>query len=69
MSARKSFYFCEDLPNVPEILDLGCGTGSQTLQLAEPTQGLTVAVDNHAPSIEKLKQKLAQLSLTDPVRA
>ena len=37
MSARKALCFCEDLPNVPEVLDLGCGTGSQTLQLAEPT--------------------------------
>jgi len=59
--------FCEDLPDVPEILDLGCGTGSQTLQLAKLTQGSIIAVDNNAPSIEKLNQKLAQLSLTDPI--
>ena len=30
---------------------------------------MIVAVDNLAPGIEKLKQKLAQLSLTDPIRA
>tara|TARA_E500000331_G_C17140288_1_gene662439 strand:- start:79 stop:531 length:453 start_codon:yes stop_codon:yes gene_type:complete len=59
--------FCEDLPDVPEILDLGCGTGSQTLQLAKLTQGSIIAVDNDAASIEKLNQKLAQLSLTDPI--
>ena len=52
---------------MPEILDLGCGTGSQTLQLAKLTQGSIIAVDNDAARIEKLNQKLAQLSLTDPI--
>jgi hypothetical protein len=30
---------------------------------------LIITVDNHAPSIEKLNQKLAQLNLTDGIRA
>jgi len=68
-SARKALRLCKNLPETLEILDLGCGTGSQTLQLAELTQGSIIAVDNHAQSIEKLNQKLAQLSLTDRIRA
>ena len=39
------------------------------MQLAELTPGSIIAVDNHAPSIEKLNQKLAQFSLTDRIRA
>ena len=68
-SAQKALRLCEDLPNVVEILDLGCGTGGQTLQLAELTQGSIIAVDQHSASIEKLSQKLVQLSLTDRIRA
>ena len=68
-SARKALRYCENLPNTPEILDLGCGTRAQTFQLAELTQGSIVAVDQYSASIEKLNQKLAQLSLTDRIRA
>ncbi len=68
-SAQKALRLCEDLPNVAEILDLGCGTGGQTLQLAKLTQGSIIAVDQHSASIEKLSQKLVQLSLTDRIRA
>ena len=68
-SAQKALYLCEDLPNVPEILDLGCGTGGQTFQLAELTQGSVIAVDQHSVSIEKLSQKLVQLGLTNRIQA
>jgi serine/threonine-protein kinase HipA len=34
-----------DLPPAPEILDLGCGPGRQTLALARATQGRVTAVD------------------------
>ena len=47
-SAQKALCLCEDLPNVPEILDLGCGTGGQTFQLTELTQGSVIAVDRNS---------------------
>ncbi len=68
-SARKALRHYENLPNAPEILDLGCGTRGQTLQLAELTQGSIIAVDQHSASIEKLNRKLIQFSLTDRIRA
>lgn len=68
-SAQKALRYCENLPNTPEILDLGCGTGAQTFQLAELTHGSIVAVDQQSTSIEKLNQQLAQLTLTDRIRA
>ena len=68
-SARKALRHYENLPDAPEILDLCCGTEGQTLQLAELTQGSVIAVDQHSASIEKLNQKLAQLSLTDRIQA
>ncbi len=68
-SARKALRYCENFPNIPEILDLGCGTGAQTFQLAELTQGSIIAVDQQSASIEKLNQKLSQLSLTNRIQA
>jgi ubiquinone/menaquinone biosynthesis C-methylase UbiE len=44
-----------ELPEHPEILDVGCGTGGQTLALAKLSTGNITALDNYAPFIEKLK--------------
>ena len=48
---------------------MGCGTGGQTFQLAELTQGFVIAVDQNLLSIEKLSQKLVQLGLTNRIQA
>jgi SAM-dependent methyltransferase len=50
------------------IVDLGCGVGGQTLHLADLTDGCIVAVDIHAPSIERLKATLASRGLSHRVR-
>ena len=53
--AKRALALCEELPPRPAILDLGCGVGGQTLHLTELLgSGLVVAVDRHAPSIERL---------------
>jgi len=54
-SAARAFGLCSGLPPSPAVLDLGCGTGGQTLHLAELTAGSIVAIDSHAPSIERLR--------------
>jgi SAM-dependent methyltransferase len=43
-----------DLPEQPELLDLGCGPGRQTLALASATAARITAVDMYAPFIERL---------------
>ena len=50
---------CRELRECPAVLDLGCGVGGQTLHLAELTSGSIVAIDSHAPSIERLKAGVA----------
>jgi SAM-dependent methyltransferase len=59
---------CRDLPQMPAVLDLGCGVGGQTLHLAELTKGSIVAIDNHAPSIERLRATAAQRGLGERIR-
>jgi len=45
------------------ILDIGCGTGAQTLDLAGATPASIVAVDNHPPFIARLAGRVAELGL------
>jgi ubiquinone/menaquinone biosynthesis C-methylase UbiE len=43
------------------VLDIGCGTGAQTLDLARSTPARIVAVDNHEPFISRLTERAADL--------
>lgn len=67
--AARALGLCRDLPPSPAVLDLGCGVGGQTLHLAELTAGSIVAIDSHAPSIERLRATLAERGLLQRVRA
>ena len=67
--AESALGLCAGLPAQPRVLDLGCGAGGQTLQLAELTAGSIVAIDRHVPSIERLRAKLAERGLADRVVA
>jgi SAM-dependent methyltransferase len=68
-SAAKALSLCGDLPPAPAVLDVGCGSGAQTLYLAELTSGTIVAIDRHAPSIERLNATLAARGLLQRVTA
>ena len=43
-----------DLPSHSVVLDIGCGSGMQTLVLAEELQTKIVALDNHRPLLDAL---------------
>lgn len=65
--ATRALALCRELPPSPRVLDLGCGVGGQTLQLAELTDAVIVAVDSHAPGIDRLAQSVARLGLAHRV--
>lgn len=44
-STRQAFKLCKDLPPYPNILDVGCGPGLQTLELARISDGTIYAID------------------------
>jgi SAM-dependent methyltransferase len=67
-SAARALGMCRDLPSRPAVLDLGCGTGGQTLHLAELTTGAIVAVDRHIPNVVRLGGGLARRRLSHRVR-
>lgn len=43
-----------DVPAEPYVLDIGCGPGEQTIELARLTKGRIIALDNHQPFLDKL---------------
>lgn len=68
-SAARALALCGPLPPAPRVLDLGCGSGAQTLLLAEFLGGATiVAVDNHPPFVERLRREVPLRGLSDRVR-
>jgi ubiquinone/menaquinone biosynthesis C-methylase UbiE len=57
-------YSCiRNLPLKPLILDIGCGPGAQTVELAELSKGVIHAVDNHAPFLDQLRRTAADRGL------
>jgi len=53
------------LPREPRILDLGCGTGRQSLTLARATGGHVTAVDVWPPSLATLRERAAAAGLAE----
>jgi SAM-dependent methyltransferase len=68
-SAERALALCRDLPTSPDVLDLGCGVGGQTLHLADRLDGSILAIDSHAPSIARLQATLAERGLSHRLRA
>jgi cyclopropane fatty-acyl-phospholipid synthase-like methyltransferase len=50
------------------ILDLGCGNGAQTIQLAKHLDGTIVAVDNHDQYLIELRRRAAAEGVSEKIR-
>lgn len=67
-ATRAALGFCSDLPAGPDVLDLGCGPGMQTMVLAEASPGRITAVDTCDEYLEQLRQRVRRSDLADRVR-
>lgn len=65
---RKAFACCNALPPVPTVLDVGCGTGAQALELAAATRGTVTAADLHLRFVAHLRCRAWRLRLSRPIR-
>lgn len=52
-----------DLPANPAVLDIGCGSGMQTMVLAEKLKTKVVALDNHRPLLDAMNRAAKQAGL------
>ncbi|MCX6662057.1 MAG: class I SAM-dependent methyltransferase [Euryarchaeota archaeon] len=53
-STRKAFGYLKNLPPEPYILDIGCGHGMQTTELAKLSKGTIIALDTYQPFLDIL---------------
>ncbi|RXE56628.1 SAM-dependent methyltransferase [Methanoculleus taiwanensis] len=65
---QKAFSMLKNLPDQPEILDIGCGAGMQTIELGRicPNCHIT-AVDIHQPYLDDLARKAAAAGVGDRI--
>lgn len=52
----------------PNILDIGCGSGSQTLELGKLTDGIITAIDTHQPFLDCLEAKAVAAGFKERIK-
>lgn len=55
----KALGLLRNLPSKPRVLDVGCGSGMQTIILAEELKTKILAIDNHKPMLDNLNKRIA----------
>ncbi|MCP4159390.1 MAG: class I SAM-dependent methyltransferase [Deltaproteobacteria bacterium] len=66
-STRKAFNTIPNRPEQPLILDIGCGPGVQTIELAKLSNGRIIALDNHQAFLDKLIRNAKEEELLDHI--
>jgi len=61
---RKAFKLLPKLQN-PHILDVGCGTGVPTIELAKISEGHVIGIDIDESSLNLLQRKIKETGLTN----
>ncbi len=65
---RKAFQVLPKLNN-PKILDIGCGSGIPTLELARLSHGEILGIDIDQPALDKFTRKIREAGLTGQIQA
>lgn len=68
-STERALGLLPPLSRNQRILDIGCGAGAQTLDLARATEARIVAVDNHPAFVATLSTNVAALGLGERITA
>ncbi|MBN2488602.1 MAG: class I SAM-dependent methyltransferase [Methanosarcinaceae archaeon] len=64
---RKAFQMLPELDK-PHILDIGCGSGIPTIELAMMSNGQIIGLDIQQSLLDKLERKIEESGLSDRVR-
>jgi ubiquinone/menaquinone biosynthesis C-methylase UbiE len=68
-STRRALAAVPDVGRDTRVLDLGCGTGAQTIVLAQHSPAQIVAIDSHGPFVDVLAREARRLRLADRIDA
>jgi SAM-dependent methyltransferase len=66
-STRRALSFLQNLSAKSCILDIGCGPGMQTIDLAIYSPGKIIALDNHQPYLDQLRRRAVAEKLSDRI--
>jgi SAM-dependent methyltransferase len=66
-STERALALLPSLTPSQRVLDIGCGSGAQTLDLARATEAHIVAIDLHEPFVSRLTERVAELGLAERV--
>lgn len=58
----------EALPSSPEILDVACGPGMQTIELATVSGGHVTAVDLHKPFLQEVERRVESFGFQERIK-
>lgn len=67
-STQRAFHMMRDLPSEPELLDVACGPGMQTMDLLNLSGGAITAVDTHQAFLDDLKRRAEAAGVADRIR-
>jgi len=65
---RKAYEMLPEMEN-PRILDIGCGPGRPTMELARLSGGFVIGMDNHQSYLDVLEEKIRKTDLSELVKA
>ncbi len=65
---RQAFQMLPEMDR-PRILDIGCGPGASTMELARLTDGCVTGLDLHPPFVKQLRAKIEEAGLSSRVKA
>jgi len=69
VNTQRALGFVPDIGPRTRVLDIGCGTGAQTLVLAASTPAHIVAIDTHPPFVDALNREARRLGITVRLQA
>jgi cyclopropane fatty-acyl-phospholipid synthase-like methyltransferase len=69
VSTRRALAMVPGVGPSTRVLDIGCGTGAQTIELAQQSAARIVAIDWHPPFVETLRQQAAAAGVADRIDA
>jgi ubiquinone/menaquinone biosynthesis C-methylase UbiE len=69
ISTARAYAAASDLPPKPKTLDIGCGPGMQTIDLAKLSGGEIVAIDFHQPFLDEMVRRSKEAGVETQIQA